>query len=63
MLGKKELPFGKYKRYLIDYLRMQGVEAREGQVMNCPWHEDSTPSFSVFRGESGELAFLSLIHI
>ena len=57
MLGKKELPFGKYKQYLIDYLRMQGVEAREGQVMNCPWHEDSTPSFSVFRGESGELAF------
>ena len=57
MLGKKELPFGKYKQYLIDYLRMQGVEAREGQVMNCPWHEDSTPSFSVFHGESGELAF------
>ena len=57
MLGKKELPFSKYKQYLVDYLRMQGVEAKVGQVTNCPWHQDSTPSFSVFKGENGELAF------
>ena len=54
---KKELPFDKYKNNLLDYLRMQGIQAEIGQVRSCPWHEDSTPSFSVFTGDEGYPAF------
>lgn len=56
-MAKKELPFGKYKRYLLDYLHAQGIKCELNQVTNCPWHEDSTPSFSVFVGDLGELCF------
>ena len=54
---KHELPFDKYKNYLIDYLHMQGIEVQIGQVYSCPWHNDSTPSFSVFMGDDGTPAF------
>lgn len=54
---KKDVPFDKYKNNLLDYLHMQGIQAELGQVQSCPWHEDSTPSFSVFQGDDGYPAF------
>lgn len=53
----KKLPFEKYKNNLFDYLRMQGISAEPGQLCNCPWHEDSTPSLSFFTDNDGFPAF------
>lgn len=55
--GTGKLLFDKYKDRLIDYFNMQGVQVRLGEVGKCPWHEDSTPSFSVFKGDDGTPAF------
>lgn len=52
-----KLPFDKYKDYLLDYLHIHGIDAELGQVRPCPWHDDSTPSFSVFTGDDGHPAF------
>ena len=52
-----ELPFDKYKPYLVDYLRMNGIDANIGKNCTCPWHNDSTASFSVFIGKDGFPAF------
>lgn len=51
------IDFDRYKSRLIDYLRLRGIEAEIGQSRCCPWHEDSTPSFSVFAGDGGHPAF------
>lgn len=51
------MDFNRYKHHLLDYLRIHGIEADIGQVRSCPWHEDSTPSFSVFTGDDGYPAF------
>jgi len=57
MKNIKKLPFEKYKKHLLDYLRLHGIEVEVGQQCACPWHEDSTPSFSVFIGDDGNPAF------
>ena len=36
---------------------MQGISAEPGQLCNCPWHEDSTPSLSFFTDNDGFPAF------
>lgn len=51
------MDFNRYKHRLLDYLRIHGIECELGQVRSCPWHEDSTPSFSVFTGNDGYPAF------
>lgn len=51
------IDFNRYKHRLLDYLRIHGIDAEIDQVRSCPWHEDSTPSFSVFTGKDGYPAF------
>lgn len=36
-----------------DVLRCHGVQVR-GRVARCPFHEDRTPSLSVFKGRDGK---------
>lgn len=50
-MSKKELPFDKYKHYLLDYLHRQNINVQPDTVCSCPWHEDSTPSFNVVTKE------------
>lgn len=51
------IDFNRYKPRLLDYLRIHGIDAEIDQVRSCPWHDDSTPSFSVFTGKDGYPAF------
>lgn len=53
----KNLPLEKYKNRLMDYLHMQGFDVEEGRLCSCPWHDDSTPSFSIYTDNHGYPAF------
>ena len=48
------IEFSRYKNSLVDYMRLRGYDFDIGRMYSCPFHDDSTPSFTMTQNADGQ---------